>query len=389
MKLTSPAKLLRLVYLFLAILVTSFFSSCQKDETIISEKGTDYSIIRSALNGKIPDNDLNSLNYNSIKKIILKNNEIVYIIPFENDSRHTFTIVTNKTKSTFKETVLSISKNNFEFKSKDHNSGQWKTFRKSTNEIVTDGANRFSSTNSSNPDLPEVVVIAYTTSGSNLINFIIYDQLSANWSSTTGDILGYRSSLEFIEPAGDGASSGHPPFLGPILEFENDLEAIEFFEWQQNANPQEVALIAQYPVAALAIFLNSKIALARAQEWAAATGHALTDGKADAIRHAYWNALNVNDAGLIIATLFANAHEYGATRPQNISQSLWDLQRTMDLHNNSVGTGIAGAQGWGLFTSASSVWDYFYYGAVSGDLAGLKYICQSTGQLIFWSAPCP
>ncbi len=261
-----------LFYLSLSILVTFLLSSCQKDEAVISEKGTDYSVIRSVLNGKIPNNELDSLNYNLIKKIMLKNNEVVYIIPFNNDSRHTFTIVTNKTKSTFKETVLSINKIHFEFKTKDHSSGQWKTFRKSTNDIIIDRTNTFSSTNSSNPDLPEVVVIAYITSGSNWINFIIYDQLSANWSSTTGDILGYRSTLEFIEPAGEGASTGHPPFVGPILEFENDLEAIEFFEWQQNANPQEVVLIAQYPISALAVFRNSKIALARSQEWANATG---------------------------------------------------------------------------------------------------------------------
>lgn len=54
--------------------------------------------------------------------------------------------------------------------------------------------------------------------------------------------------------------------------------------------------------------------------------------KSDAFRHCYWSALLSRKLGYINALEFTNAHE---------SSSLNDpLEKTMDLHNNSVGLKI-------------------------------------------------
>lgn len=53
----------------------------------------------------------------------------------------------------------------------------------------------------------------------------------------------------------------------------------------------------------------------------------ITNGKADAFRHAYWNALGTAEFGSYIMKLFADAHEHG--------QSGLDVD--MDLYNNHIG----------------------------------------------------
>jgi len=56
------------------------------------------------------------------------------------------------------------------------------------------------------------------------------------------------------------------------------------------------------------------------------------DGKADALRHAYWNALMVQTTNKDFAEKFATAHE---------SQSVDANAKAMDLHNNIIGRSIA------------------------------------------------
>lgn len=57
------------------------------------------------------------------------------------------------------------------------------------------------------------------------------------------------------------------------------------------------------------------------------------DGKADALRHAYWNALMARRATPAFAELFANAHETGSTNAPAAT--------AMDLHNNAFGRALA------------------------------------------------
>ena len=62
------------------------------------------------------------------------------------------------------------------------------------------------------------------------------------------------------------------------------------------------------------------------------SGPGLHNGKGDAFRHAYWNALMVKADGEVLAKEFADAHEKNPNQPAK--------EKAMDLHNNSVGRSI-------------------------------------------------
>jgi hypothetical protein len=57
------------------------------------------------------------------------------------------------------------------------------------------------------------------------------------------------------------------------------------------------------------------------------------DGKADALRHAYWNALMTRRVSAAFAEQFATAHETGSSNTAAAS--------AMDLHNNAAGRALA------------------------------------------------
>jgi hypothetical protein len=60
---------------------------------------------------------------------------------------------------------------------------------------------------------------------------------------------------------------------------------------------------------------------------------AFIDGKADALRHAYWSALMTRRTTAAFAEVFATAHETGSTNSAEAS--------AMDLHNNAFGRAMA------------------------------------------------
>lgn len=57
-----------------------------------------------------------------------------------------------------------------------------------------------------------------------------------------------------------------------------------------------------------------------------------TNGKADAVRHAYWNALMAKRTTISFAQSFGTAHESGGTNTPSAS--------AMDLHNNAIGRSL-------------------------------------------------
>lgn len=68
--------------------------------------------------------------------------------------------------------------------------------------------------------------------------------------------------------------------------------------------------------------------------------------KADAYRHAVWNALICKESApkkewvsecISIAKGFTDAHESGAPKPDSITDDDWEIDKSMDYHNNSVG----------------------------------------------------
>lgn len=114
---------------------------------------------------------------------------------------------------------------------------------------------------------------------------------------------------------------------------------------------------------AVLVFVNAEIAESKTIELFGINGWR---DCADAFRHAYWNALNIQEISINDATLFANAHE--------CESSIENMDVQMDLFNNRVGRGI------GLnysFSYATPLWGKVLESLNSGNL---KIISNLTSQ---------
>ncbi len=141
----------------------------------------------------------------------------------------------------------------------------------------------------------------------------------------------------------------------------DDLPAFE------QPNIKELFLFRLYPAAAILHVENSNVALDKAEELVITgvlTG--LTNGKADAFRHAYWNALGTAEFGASIMKQFADAHEHGES----------GLDVDMDLFNNHIGRNIG--EGFDFFSSESDISNAILQALYNGLL---KYI-NNLGTLV-------
>ena len=78
---------------------------------------------------------------------------------------------------------------------------------------------------------------------------------------------------------------------------------------------------------------NSNEALDRASELVQnGTLTGIHNGKADAFRHTYWNAMDASEIGSQVTKLFTDAHEWNSGNHP--------LETQMDLFNNNVGIQI-------------------------------------------------
>ncbi len=93
-------------------------------------------------------------------------------------------------------------------------------------------------------------------------------------------------------------------------------------------NDFEIKLAVKHPYSAIKVYSNAQKASSYAEKNATRLGGGLRNGRADAARHTYWNALNARDLGGQIAKKFGDAHEKGPNNPG---------EKMMDLKNNSVG----------------------------------------------------
>jgi hypothetical protein len=98
----------------------------------------------------------------------------------------------------------------------------------------------------------------------------------------------------------------------------------------EGPNPAEIALIMQYPVAAL--FINNNAGKAE-DETIVKFGTNGLNNQSDAFRHAYWQALNTKSVGGYMTLLFSSAHE--TSTPNQFS-----LEKEMDIHNNLIGIAL-------------------------------------------------
>jgi len=108
--------------------------------------------------------------------------------------------------------------------------------------------------------------------------------------------------------------------------------------WKQ-LNPAEKVLVVMYPIEALFVRRDGKLAVAESERrYGRGNQASLFDGNGDAFRHTYWNALMARSIGAGMAKLFADAHEYrydGTT-----------LSRDMDLANNASGRRLQRENRW-------------------------------------------
>ncbi len=131
----------------------------------------------------------------------------------------------------------------------------------------------------------------------------------------------------------------------------------------ERPNAQEVALFALYPSQALLHIENSITALEKAEELVVnGTLTGIGDGKADAFRHAFWNALGTAEFGSVIMRLFADAHEWGES----------GLSVTMDFYNNHKGRVIG--ENYAFLTSEATISAAILQAVFDGTL---KYINNS------------
>ncbi len=125
-------------------------------------------------------------------------------------------------------------------------------------------------------------------------------------------------------------------------------------------NAQEKLLVLFFPLQALTIFQNKEPAM---NETINKFDYNGINDKSDAFRHAFFNAMNARDVGLVYSKLFSDAHESDV--PENLA-----LEVQMDLHNNSVGIQIGSDSS--LFTPNETLSNLVYDELISGNLVYLS-----------------
>lgn len=96
-------------------------------------------------------------------------------------------------------------------------------------------------------------------------------------------------------------------------------------------NKAEKSFLWSHPFASMTFSDDANKALTTAQSKFPSSE--LHNGRGDAFRHCYWNALMAKHEGDALAKEFADAHEENTDQPAD--------EKKMDLHNNSVGRDIA------------------------------------------------
>lgn len=119
-----------------------------------------------------------------------------------------------------------------------------------------------------------------------------------------------------------------------------------FTIFEQLPNAFEIVLFNLFPDKALMHVNNSLTALNKAQElFLDGTLPGIEDGKADAFRHAYWNALDTSEFGSGLTKVFTDAHEAFSS----------GLPKQMDLYNNLKGREKAEIMNFDFFTNDSDI----------------------------------
>jgi len=369
-------------------------TGCKKSEKIstsplVMPAGNEFASLKDYSKTKLPVTEYENINWGKFNGTVLKNGDTIYYFGSEKSKNKSFLFLATNNKVAGKMVTTKVENGILATTLYDMETGLNFTRNDNLNTVP----NTPRPTRTGDPTLlPPVVVVHYINTNSS-VSFNLSIQIGGGGGSSYD--WGYIAETGYIandEPVFD------PPIEdnnnnAPVMEFVDANEALEFFAWEQGLSADELAVLAKYPEAAILIFRDAKKALAKAEEWATSNpgvGNEVYNGRADALRHSYWNALMTSDVGATIALLFSTAHETGSTKPTTMSQAQFDLERQMDLHNNSIGRSFASTNNYGLFTSAETIWDDLTNSASS---LGLKYICAAGGPgsetLKDYNATCP
>jgi hypothetical protein len=359
-------------------------AGCKKSETYNQDVKTDeFSDLKSYGENKLTKSDFSSINWKNFSSQILNNQGTVYTFSSLSDKNVSFIFLKTKEKISGEVVKIKLSSGKFYTDLYDIENGS--TFKKVDNFVVkthstenTNIAGNFTpgTTTTGGINLPPVVIVCYLNNN-NIVRFNLYVSTGGgggsgfNYVAETGSIA---NDVPVLDPP-DGVAE-------PVMQFTDASEAEAFFNWEAGLSAEELAVLARFPYAALPIFIATNRALAKAQEWAAAHPgaiNAVTDGRADALRHSYWNALMTNKLGATIALLFSSAHEAGSVKPAIMPQKLWDLERQMDLHNNSIGINWFSNSVYGSTSSAETIWNGLLAETGLAPLNTLQYICDASG----------
>jgi hypothetical protein len=373
----------------LLLLFAMLLGGCKKTDT--ANPDNDLYALRQHVKSKLTAQEYSNINWGSVKKSVIANNEAVYTFRYTNDAQTLLTVSTNKGNYAAQTFTYSVANQVVSTTLTNLESGKVKLQNKTVDEIIHGGGRPPIVPNTpGSGTLPEVVLIAYINNSTPLHTVT---DLSLFISINGG--FNYQQELASLDAS--SSNYGQSLILGPVLEFASADEALEFLQWVEELNPLEKALVAQYPFESAFIWKNSKTALSRASEWAAEQhpndpgkqAASLNGGKADAVRHAFWNALNQSDVGEYMANLFATAHEVGATKPASTSQAVWDLNMQMDLNNNAIGRAFGVP--YSRDDLASVIWGNFKFEVdnyTAGALYnGLVYICNGTIKHFYETCP--
>lgn len=375
----------------LSIVLMMYTVGCKKGE-ISSPSAISinkFATLKTYSKEKLLTTDFENINWEKFNSTILKSGGIVYVFAANENKNKSFIFLTDKEKVLGKMVTMKVESSMLYTDLYDMETG--KSFNKIDNLVPSAIAITPTTTTTDPSLLPPVVIVCYTGNTSNLIRFHLSIDIGGGGSGYNWNYVAETGYIANDVPLID------PPLGGvePVLEFIDANEALAFFAWELQLSAEELAVLAMFPEAAISIYRASQKALAKAQEWAAANlgaNNGITNGKADALRHSYWNALMTSDIGSVIANLFSLAHEMGSVRPATMTQSQYDLERQMDLNNNLIGRNFTVANNYGFFTSAETIWNDLTNNAVTPGF-GLQYICAAGGPgtetIKDFNATCP
>ena len=120
---------------------------------------------------------------------------------------------------------------------------------------------------------------------------------------------------------------------GRLFRIDQDQDSQTYFDLASKLTIEEWKVILLHPVSGYKASGTVKPSLdAAMSKYPCDSDVKYTDGKADALRHAYWNVLLVHRTDAKFAEEFTKAHESESTKP---------TATTMDLHNNKFGRDLA------------------------------------------------